>query len=323
MERNDYSFQIISASRRTDIPNHYAAWFMQRIREQFLLVRNARDYHQVRKVDLSPGAVACIVFWTKDPQPLIQFLPALSSYHYYFLYTINAYGPDIEPRTPPMGESIDRFKALADKLGSDRMVWRYDPILVNRSYPIGYHVESFNYISRKLEGYTDTCITSFVDPYKNTSRHAADLQLTELDLPAMRRLMANFATQASAHHIKVQTCAEPADFDDLGVVHGSCIDSQRIQRITGLHIETARHPSLRPFCRCAPSIDIGTYNTCINLCKYCYANYNERLIHANYARSRSGSPLQIGQLEKSDKLIERKVKAAGAQLALFDTLEKP
>jgi len=94
---------IISASRRTDIPNHYAAWFMQRIRERSVLVRNVRDFHQIQKVDLSPEAVACIVFWTKNPAPLIPYLNELSAYPYYFLYTINAYGQDIEPKSPPMG----------------------------------------------------------------------------------------------------------------------------------------------------------------------------------------------------------------------------
>lgn len=315
----EYPPQIISASRRTDIPNHYAAWFMQRIKEQYVLVRNARDHNQIRKVDLSVPAVACIVFWTKNPAPLIDFLPALDPYPYYFLYTINAYGRDIESRIPPMGESIDRFRALADRLGPERMVWRYDPVLINPSYPVGYHVESFNYLSRKLEGYTDTCIISFIDLYKNTRAHAAELQPVDIDLATMRRLVSNFSTQAASHGIKVQTCAEPADFDDLGVLHGACIDPLRVQRVSGLHIEAGKGTNQRPFCRCAPSVDIGMYNSCINLCTYCYANYNEHLVHANYGRARSSSPLQVGQLEKSDTIVERKARTAPAQLALFDS----
>ena len=318
----EYPPQIISASRRTDIPNHYAAWFMQRIKERYVLVRNARDRNQIRTIDLSPQAVACIAFWTKNPGPMIDFLKGLDGYSYYILYTINAYGKDIEPRIPPMTESVARFRSLADTLGPDRVVWRYDPILINHSYPVGYHVESFNYLSRKLEGYTNTCIISFIDIYRNTIKHSQDLQLIDLDLETMRKIVANFVTQGQSHGIKIQTCAEPADFDDLNVSHGSCIDAARIERISGYHIPVTRDSNLRPYCKCAPSIDIGMYNTCINLCTYCYANYNEHLVHANYAHARSGSPLQIGQLEKGDNVIERKVKPSPAQLALFSEPKK-
>jgi len=100
MENHGNALQIISASRRTDIPNHYAPWFLQRIRERYVYVRNARDFHQIQQVDLSPESVACMVFWTKNPEPLMPHLHQLSSYHYYFQYTINAYYSQTRTNSP-------------------------------------------------------------------------------------------------------------------------------------------------------------------------------------------------------------------------------
>ncbi len=308
---------IISASRRTDIPNHYAAWFMQRIRERSVLVRNVRDFHQIQKVDLSPEAVACIVFWTKNPAPLIPYLNELSAYPYYFLYTINAYGQDIEPKSPPMGESIDRFRKLADTLGPDRMIWRYDPILINKSYPMGYHVESYSYLARKLGGYTGQCIISFLDVYKNTIAHAETLNPLPFSDVDRRRLVANIVSQASINKIVVKTCAEAIDLSGLGVEHGSCIDAQLVERLSGIHMGSLQQKNQRPYCRCAASLDIGMYNTCLNMCLYCYANYAERQVHGNYAQARSTSPLQIGVLGKGDVVTERLRPHGPAQLSLF------
>ena len=312
---------VISASRRTDIPNYYAAWFMQRIRDKSVYVRNVRDFHQIQQVDLSPEAVACMVFWTKNPAPLMPYLEELSAYHYYFLYTINAYGQDIEPKTPPMGESIDRFRKLADILGPERMIWRYDPILINKSYPLGYHVESYSYLARKLGGYTNQCIISFLDVYKNTVAHAEALNLLPFTESDRRRLVANIVSQASIHKIVVKTCAEAIDLSDLGVEHGSCIDAQLVERLSGIHMGSLYQKGQRPYCRCAPSVDIGMYNTCLNMCLYCYANYAERQVHGNYAQARSGSPLQIGVLGKGDVVVERTRRHVPAQLSLFGNEE--
>jgi hypothetical protein len=317
MDNHGNALQIISASRRTDIPNHYAPWFLQRVKEGYVYVRNARDFHQIQQVDLSPEAVACVVFWTKNPEPLTPYLHLLSSYHYYFQYTINAYGQDIEPKTPPMGESVDRFRRLADLLGPDRVIWRYDPIFINKSYPLGYHVETFSYLARKLSGYTKRCTISFLDMYKNTAIHAKSLSLSTMSDSDIRKLVANMVSQALLYGISISTCAESIDLEDLGVEHGSCIDPRLIERITGYDMTTLPQSHQRPHCRCAPSVDIGMYNTCLNMCAYCYANYAENQIHGNYSQARTSSPLQIGVVGKNDTIYKRAIRRGSAQLSLF------
>lgn len=311
---------IISASRRTDIPNYYAPWFIQRLKEGFVLVRNIRNFHQVRRIDLSVEKVACIVFWTKNPAPLMEHLEALACYPYYVHYTITAYETDIEPRVPPIGESVDRFRALADRLGPDRVIWRYDPVFISKTYSMEYHQECFGAIAEKLQGYTRRCVFSFLDIYRNTASHADKIAYLPIDDGMIRTLANDFAKKASQCGIKLTTCAEGYDFTDLGIPSGSCIDPFLIERLSGYSVSLARDRGQRPFCRCAPSVDIGMYNTCLNLCAYCYANYSEQRVHANYAQARIHSPFLIGTLEKDD-VVENLDTIGKAQLALFGKTE--
>lgn len=311
---------VISASRRTDIPNHYVSWFLQRLREGYVLVRNIRDYHQVRKIDLTAKAVACIVFWTKNPAPLMEHLAAISSYPYYVHFSITPYGSDIEPKIPPLGESIDCFKRLADAIGKERVIWRYDPVFVSKKYPIEYHLASFNYIAHNLKGHTLRCVFSFLDIYHHLVKQMEILEVLPVDEKSRHTLVHNFALQTQENQMEIQTCAEGYDFSAYGVTHTSCIDADIIERLSGFAIEKGRDQGQRKNCRCAPSVDIGMYNTCLNLCTYCYANHSERKVHTNYAQARSNSPLLIGTLGKNDVVLPAKVTTKAAQLSLFGEL---
>lgn len=308
---------VISASRRTDIPNHYARWFVQRIQEGCALVRNIRDYHQVRRVSLAPSQVACIVFWTKNPAPMIPLLSKLSAFPSLFHYTITPYGTDLEPRIPSVGESIDRFRNLSDILGNERVIWRYDPVLMSKMYPLGYHLEIFAYIAEKLEGYTRRCMFSFPDRYRHLESRFAELGIREPDAAERQILATNFSRQAEAHGITLFTCAEPDDFSASGISHGACVDASLIEHISGFAIGERREKSRRPCCRCAPSVDIGMYDTCLNLCTYCYANHSEQRVHASYAQARNESPLITGCLEPKDVVSGLRQTDAPPQLSLF------
>ena len=114
---------IISASRRTDIPAFYSEWLYNRIKEGFLYVKNPMNAHQVSRIDLSPDVVDCIVFWTKNPAPMIDGLDKLKDYPYYFQVTISGYGKDIEPGIPDKNkEIIPAFKKLAEKIGKEKVI---------------------------------------------------------------------------------------------------------------------------------------------------------------------------------------------------------
>ena len=141
---------FISASRRTDIPSHYSEWFMNRIRAGFVLVRNPVNPRRVSRVSLSPDVVDGIVFWSKNPIPMLDRLDGLSGYMYCFQFTLNAYGAEVERGIPSKNaQLVDAFRRLSDKIGPERVLWRYDPIFVSGKYTVEYHLKYFEALARR------------------------------------------------------------------------------------------------------------------------------------------------------------------------------
>ena len=165
---------ILSVSRRTDIPAFYSDWFFNRMKEGFVYVRNPMNIHQVSRITLSPEVVDCIVFWSKNPRPMLDRLGELKDYMYYFQYTINAYDQGLEAGVPRKEGIINTFKVLSEAIGPKRVIWRYDPILLTETLDKDYHINYFEELAKRLEGYTNTCVISFVDLYKKTQRNLRD-----------------------------------------------------------------------------------------------------------------------------------------------------
>ena len=295
---------ILSVSRRTDIPNHYADWFLNRIRTGELYVKNPVNAKQIRRVDLSPEAVDCIVFWTKNPSGIIDRLDELHDYHYYFQFTLTGYGRDIEPGLPDKKKVlIPLFRKLADRIGKERVVWRYDPILFNGTYTMDYHLKTFEEMAKTLSPFTETCTVSFLQTdYKSTKRNAALLQSATPSTAQKETLLRQLAQIAAGYGITLETCAQAFDYRKLGIRPAKCIDAQRLERSGGYSLQIKKDPNQRPDCGCAASVDMGAYNTCKNGCLYCYANYNEPLVRKNFALHDPLSPLLIGRQDEKDVL---------------------
>lgn len=301
---------IISASRRSDIPTYYAQWFFNRIKEGFVLVPNPMNIHQVSRIKLTPDVVDCIVFWTKNPAPMLNRLDELKEYLYYFQFTLNSYGREIEENIPSKNdEVIHTFKTLSDKIGSQRVIWRYDPILLNDTYDINYHLNYFEKLARKLNGYTQKCTISFVDFYRNTTNNVKELRLKLLTKEDKRTIAKGFADIASNYGFYIDTCAEDIELCDLNISHARCIDDRMIEKIVGCKMNVGKDKGQRPSCGCVESIDIGMYNTCKNGCKYCYANYSASSVEKNCERHDPKSPLLSGTIGDDDVISERPVKS--------------
>ncbi|MEN6375467.1 MAG: DUF1848 domain-containing protein [Smithella sp.] len=282
---------IISCSRRTDIPAFYSDWFINRIREGFVQVRNPVNVRQVRTVSLLPADVDCIVFWTKNPAPLLDRIYLLADYNYYFQFTLTSYGSDIEQNLPPKNEVIDTFLALSRKIGKERIIWRYDPILLSPGVNIDYHIQNFADLVQRLAGYTDKCIISFLDMYRHLQSKSAGLFIRPPDDAEMRTLAENMARIAAVHHIRVETCAEKIDLAHLGIEHGKCIDDRLITKLTGRNLKVEKDKYQRELCGCVTSCDIGEYNTCRHRCVYCYANVSQKKIEKNQLLHNNAAPL--------------------------------
>lgn len=311
---------IISASRRTDIPTCYSDWFFNRIKEGYVYVRNPMNIHQVSKIILSPDVIDGIVFWTKNPIPMIDRLDLLNDYMYYFQFTINSYGQDIEANIPSKNDVIiPAFKELAQKIGPERVIWRYDPILLTSRYDIKYHINYFNEIAKRLAGYTHKCVISFVDLYRNTQTNTKNLGLVRLGTKEMFELAERLVDIANQNRLIVESCAEKIDLEQFGIAHGHCIDCNLFEKLLGCKFDLSKDQNQREECGCVASIDIGMYNTCKNGCKYCYANYSNKTVLKNVSVHNPKSPLISGEISLEDIVKDREIKSCkNCQINLFD-----
>ncbi|WP_416200536.1 MAG: DUF1848 domain-containing protein [Thermocaproicibacter melissae] len=301
---------IISASRRTDIPTYYSEWFYNRIKEGFVYVRNPMNSHQVSKIPLTPDVVDGIVFWTKNPIPMMNRLRELDDHIYYFQFTITPYGTDIEPNIPSKKDAIiPAFQELSRTLGKERVIWRYDPILFNEKYTFEYHVRSFKALANRLAGYTEKCTVSFLDFYKSTRKNTSSLKIYDASMEQKKRLMCKFAEIAKSVGIDIDTCAEKIDLSKFGIQHAHCIDKERLERIGGFRLNLEKDKTQRAECGCVASIDIGAYGTCRNGCLYCYANHSQKVVLRNCAQHDPKSPLLFGKISDGDEVKIRKVKS--------------
>ena len=297
---------IISASRRTDIPAFFSEWFCNRLREGFVCVRNPMRREQVSRISLSPDVVDCIVFWTKNPLPLLERLDVLDGYPFYIHVTLTGYGHDIEPRMPGKPNVLlPGIVRLADAIGPDRIIWRYDPILLTAKYTPAYHLRAFERIATVLEGYVRNVVISFVDIYAKNRRNMAALGVRDLSDRELHEFATELSRIAHTHGMSIGTCAEDIDLAACGIEHSACIDRARIEHLAGGTLTAKKDKGQRPACRCLESIDIGTYNTCPHGCTYCYANYSPQAVKTAFAQYDPSSPLLCDRLQPGDIVTER------------------
>ncbi|MCE5334740.1 MAG: DUF1848 domain-containing protein [Desulfobacteraceae bacterium] len=291
---------IVSASRRTDIPAFYSKWFINGVRRGWCLVPNPFNRFQVSRIALDPGSVDAFVFWTRDPRPLLNYLDELDAmgHRYIFLYTMLGYPRRIDPGAPSLSVSTKTFRKLSDRIGPDRISWRYDPILLGPATPASFHIENFGKIARTLAGSTNRCIISFVQPYRKARARleaAAPGSANPVDFthPDVVLMLRSIEASARENGMQVFACAMEEDFSGLGIQHSKCIDAEGISKTFGIGIDAPKDPHQRPQCGCSASRDIGASDTCVFGCSYCYATNSPERARANHARHDPESPSLI------------------------------
>jgi hypothetical protein len=290
---------IISASRRTDIPAFYTPWFMNRIREGYCSVPNPYNPSQIATVSLHPEDVDVIVFWTRNPSPLLPHLKDLDSdgHHYYFLCTIMDNPPILEPHSATLEKSTRAFRALADMIGPEKVIWRYDPIVFTRETTPDFHKKEYEKIARELRGHTTRCIISTLNLYKKTSLRlkAAAVEMNSCEGEEYNNLMAFMAQSARHCGMAIFSCAQEGDLAAYGIRHGKCIDDRYIKETFGLEVTSRKDPSQRRGCGCIVSKDIGMYDSCLFGCVYCYATSSLEKARENQRRHDQEAPSLIPQ----------------------------
>ncbi len=296
---------IVSVSRRTDIPAFYSDWFFRRLQEGYALVRSPYNPRQISRVNLSPDAVDGFVFWTKNPAPMEHRLQELHAYPYYFQFTLTAYGPEMEPGLPSKNRIlIPLFQRLAQMVGPERIIWRYDPILLNGTYSVPYHIKYFRVLAAKLSGCTRKCVISFLDSYRHLSANMRQYAMRSPTPSEREILLDGLLAAAQKHHIRLGACCESIPETRTGIEPGNCIDPILLSGSEGAQkFKADKHQ--RPGCTCCSSVDIGSYNTCPGGCRYCYATRRPDSALLFPLLHDPRSPLLDGWPGDEDKITDR------------------
>lgn len=296
---------ILSVSRRTDIPAFYSDWFVQRLKEGVVYVQNPFNRKTVYKIDISPEVVDCIVFWTKDPVPLMKNLKTIEELgypHYYFLYTLNFY-ESLELNLPSLGNRLNTFKKLSSRIGAEKVIWRYDPIILSKKYTESYHIDNFHHIAENLSAYTKKCKISFLTHYKKVKNRLKNDAVEQVDSKTKEKLLSKLLEISKAFNINIELCSENTEV--FNTLNGACVDKLTIENIIFEKLYLMRDKNQRNNCHCISSIDIGAYNTCNHQCIYCYANSGNIKKQTKYSIY---SPLLAKEFNPSiQNLVERKV----------------
>ena len=291
---------IMNTGQRTDIPAFYASWFARRLQEGFVCVRNPFDHGQVSRYRLDPSVVDLIGFCSKNPAPMFPYLDLLERYGQIWHVTITPYGRDIEPNVPDKHKILKDFVQLSERVGSRRMVWRYDPIFLSDRYTADYHLSAFAQMAKVLEGHTEKVVISFIDLYQKVQRNFPEVREVPFDQKVY--LGKEIIRIAADHGMTVKPCAEGDFLAPYGADCSGCMTIADYEKALGQHLIVPARKPARKECVCYLACDIGAYDSCRHFCRYCYANNERERVLANSRLHDVNSPFLIGNYQEGDRI---------------------
>lgn len=294
---------ILNVSGRTDIVAFYTEWFMNRLKDGYIDVRNPFNQNSISRIMMDD--VDLIFFCTKNPTPIVKYIKDINK-KIYFHVTLTPYKRDIEPNLPSKTEIIESIKKISELIGHDNIVVRYDPVFINNKYTIEYHIKAFERICKLLEGYIDKILISFLDEYKNVINNKKILRYKKLTEKDYETIGKSFSKSAKKHGMIVHTCFEDRNLVEYGFSKDECLSRELAFKLTGKIYKEEWKARKERKCHCIQMVDIGAYNSCKHFCKYCYANYDEKQVNENYNNHDKNSSLLIGNLKESDNIKIRK-----------------
>lgn len=226
---------------------------------------------------------------------------------YLFQFTLNDYENDkFEPGIPSLDNRISTFKKLSSIIGKDRVLWRFDPLILTDKISAAILLEKIKRVGDQIAPFTNRLTISFLVHYDKVKKNMNNKSIDVFDFTEENISIIGEGLQGMSDKwgIPVYTCAEPRSLEKYGIYHGACIDSLHICKtfsndvqimsfLGGLNLQTdllnqdhikihdLKDPGQRKHCRCIVSKDIGRYDTCTHFCVYCYANRSERQVKSN------------------------------------------
>ena len=291
---------IINTGQRTDIPAFYSEWFVNRLKAGFVLARNPYNPQRITRYRLTPDVVDVIGFCTKNPAPMLPHMDLLRPFGQYWYVTITPYGRDIEPHVPNKLRVLESFRRLSQIAGVNSVGWRYDPILISEEWPVQRHIKAFEYMANALRGYTKTAVISFIDLYEKTKRNFPEAKtVSPADQMILGQAMAEICDRCG---MTLRPCAEGNALAPFGADCSGCMTAAMYEQAIGQRLKIPSHAPARKACACYLGGDIGAYNSCGHLCRYCYANYDAETVRANLKAHDPQSPLLIGHVMPGDEI---------------------
>lgn len=280
--------------------NYFSEWLLNRFAAGYAYSRNPFHPDVVNRIDLNPETIDVVEFCSKNYRPILSRLHEITErFNCHFHYTITAYDKDIEPNVPGIDESIETLRDLSAQVGKEKIIWRYDPVLLTGKYTIERHLATFDYMARRIAPYVSRCLFSFVVWYKKL--HLPELQ--PISGQQKELIAKGLGEMAAKRHLYIQTCGTKESYEQYGIHHSGCMTRAVYEHSLGLHFKKVAERGNRPGCRCMESRGLGDYNTCLNGCRYCYANYDHEKAWENYRLHDPESPLMIGHLRPTDKIV--------------------
>ncbi len=304
---------IVSASRSTDIPAFYSEWFLNRLKKGYLVWKNPFNQSPLY---VTFNNTRLIVFWSKNPKPIIQHLEYLNdkNLNYYFQYTLNDYVKEqLEPSVPSVESRVETFIKLSEKIGKEKVIWRFDPLILTDKIGVEELLNKIESIGNLLFQHTSKLVFSFADIeiYRKVKSNlkTGNIKYSEFDDFSMNQFAEGLKELNQKWKLKIGTCAEKIDMEKYGIIHNRCIDDDLMKRLfyndtklmefLGYELKKAdlfdtkeelipirkrnlKDKGQRELCGCIFSKDIGEYNTCLHLCDYCYANTSKKAVLGNY-----------------------------------------
>ncbi len=298
---------IIQTGQRTDIPAFYSEWFANRLKEGYVLVRNPYNPQSVTKYLLDPSVVDMIGFCSKNPAPMLKYMDLLKPYHQYWFVTITPYGKDIEPNVPRVSSVLASFRELAGIVGAGCMGWRYDPIIIDQDWTVERHIECFESMAAEMAGFTHTAVISFIDLYEKVKRNYPSAR--SVPLSTQLSLTEALVRIGRKYDMVIKPCGEDKILETVGADCSGCMTVRTFEEAIGCNLIVPPNPGNRKECACYITGDIGAYNTCGHLCRYCYANAEKETVLQNMKLHDPQSPMLIGNLEAGDTVHQAKQKS--------------
>lgn len=316
---------IISVSRRTDIPAFYSDWFMNRIKAGYC--KYQPPMNPEKKVSLGIDDVLAFVFWSRNYGPMIKKghfdILKNSGYDFFLHFTIVDYPKELDPDVIDADIAVEQYQFLAERFGKDSISWRFDPVIFSSFTTIKERLHTFEKLTKLLGPYTDRCTISIMDLYKKTVSNMGKRGIrcydpyknngpvSYNDLGNALRTMVEIADRAN---IELYTCCEKEirENRELGIKQGHCIDKlllaaiirDKKKREITLNLPGDTGQRKKFDCGCFKSIDIGIYDTCIHGCLYCYANTNKEVALRNYRAHNSNAEIVVNKIKKGAATLQ-------------------